>query len=85
MDITIELFGAARQLSDRTALTISVPAGATIADVHAAICALPAAQPTVLQAIIAQAVFSTEEDILQPATPVCNGQKLAILPPVAGG
>ena len=85
MDITIDLFGAARQLSDRATLTISVPAGATIAHVHAAIRALPAAQPRALQAIIAQAVFSTEDDILHPATPVCHGQRLAILPPVAGG
>ena len=85
MNIIIDLFGAARQLSDQTTLTVSVPAGSTIADVHAAICALPAAQPTALQAIIAQAALSTEEDILQPATPVCKGQRLAILPPVAGG
>lgn len=81
----IDLFGAARQLSDHGSITLDISPGATVADAHAAILALPAAQSPVLADVLKLAVLSTEDDILPPTAAIPAGVRLALLPPVAGG
>ena len=62
------------------AVTVSLPTGATAADVLAAVRLLPGAERLPPAPIIA-----VNERYASPEQPVVPGDELAIIPPVAGG
>jgi len=80
--VTVLLFAHPRELFGAPSLTLSLPAGATVAAVRGALAALPqlaAALPSCALAVGDRLVARDAED----ATPC--GAEVALIPPVSGG
>ena len=79
MQITIQLFGAFRPYGEQLELTL--PDGATVADIRSAILA----KIDTPQALLDSSRFATETEVLADNSPLKDGETYAIIPPVAGG
>jgi len=81
MRVNVKLFARLRELVGAGDLTLDVPAGATVADVWAALVAsYPAAEAYARS--MSSAVNLT---YARMTTPVAEGDEVAFLPPVSGG
>ncbi len=81
-EITVQLFGAFRDLSEKPELNLELPSGSRVSDVRAALAEKlgPAAA-----SLLASSALADERSILRPEEPVAPRARLAVLPPVCGG
>jgi molybdopterin synthase catalytic subunit len=79
--VRILAFARARELLGASDRTMELPAGATIADAWSALIrAFPRLQDDAATTRIAR-----NGKLVPPSEPVCDGDELALLPPVGGG
>ena len=81
MRVTVRLFARLRELVGTGDLSVDVPAGATVADVWAA---LVAAHPEAA-AYARSMSCAVNLDYAKMTAPVRDGDDVAFLPPVSGG
>jgi molybdopterin converting factor subunit 1 len=81
MTLTVHLFAAAREAAGTAALAVELPAGATIADLRAAVAAaVPAAA-----GLLARSAVAVNHDFAEDVRRLTAGDEVAIIPPVSGG
>ena len=80
MTVRILLFAAYADAVGRDALELSLPAGATAADVLATVRAMPGAGR-----LPARPLVAVNERWAAADQPLADGDEVAIVPPVAGG
>lgn len=81
MKQAVKLFAAARELAGSGEIVVELPAGATVAMLRAALCeAAPA-----LAGLAARSLVAVNEEYAQDATPLVEGDAVALIPPVSGG
>jgi sulfur-carrier protein len=77
----VHLFAAARDLAGTAAVTVELPAGATIADLRAALAAaMPALAP-----LLARSAVAVNHDFAEDDRVLADADELAVIPPVSGG
>lgn len=81
MRIQVLYFAAAREAAGRSAEAVDVPAGSTVADVTP----LLAGRGPGLARALRDARFAVGERFVPPSSPLREGDRLAVLPPVSGG
>ncbi|MEM6329405.1 MAG: MoaD/ThiS family protein [Planctomycetota bacterium] len=81
MRVTVRLFAGAKALAQAGAVEVQLPAGATYADLAAA---LAKASPS-LQPLAAASRFAADTEYRQPADAVDAAAQIALIPPVSGG
>ncbi|REJ67004.1 MAG: molybdopterin converting factor subunit 1 [Planctomycetota bacterium] len=81
MIIEIKLFAVARQLADAETVSLEVPAGASLAEVRTAL----ADRVPELADLAAQVRFAVNAAYADDATPIREGDEVAMIPPVSGG
>ena len=81
MKVTVKLFAAARELAGVDALVIEAPDGATAAEVRAA---LVQTEPR-LASLAGASLLAVNTEYAGEATRVCEGDEIALIPPVSGG
>lgn len=81
MKLAVKLFAAARELAGGSEIIVEVPAGATVATLRSALCE---AAPT-LAGLAARSLVAVNEEYAQDATPLAEGDDVALIPPVSGG
>jgi sulfur-carrier protein len=81
MTIRIKFFAILRDRANRSDLTISLADGATIAD---ALRAIDAALPD-LKLERQRFAVAVYHEYVDPTTILCDGDELALIPPVSGG
>lgn len=81
MLINVKLFAVAKQVAGADRVELAVPAGATVADVRAALLArLPE-----LERVQKHLLFAVGADYAADTTVVRPGDEVACIPPVSGG
>ncbi|HEV3146643.1 MAG TPA: MoaD/ThiS family protein [Gemmataceae bacterium] len=81
MMIEVQLFARARDLAGRDMVAVELPAGATVADLRAAIrAACPA-----LEGLLARSRLAVGNDFVSEETRLTAGASVALIPPVSGG
>jgi sulfur-carrier protein len=81
MMVRVRLFARARDLARANAVTVELPAGATVGDLRAALDeAYPALRPLLPRSAVAVA-----EEIAGDGVAIPAGVEVALLPPVSGG
>lgn len=81
MKVEVKLFAVAKQLAGAEAISIELPAAATVQDLRNGI----AAQHTELQDIIARAMIAINAEYVSNAANVPDNCEIALIPPVSGG
>ncbi|MEQ8785565.1 MAG: MoaD/ThiS family protein [Pirellulaceae bacterium] len=81
MRIEVKLFAGARAAHGADTLQLELPAGATIADLRAAI----ANDHPQLAPLLTRALFALNTDYATDDTVIPAGAELACIPPVSGG
>ncbi|MGB1931072.1 MAG: MoaD/ThiS family protein [Mariniblastus sp.] len=81
MNIKIKLFAAAREMNDTGELTLDVPVGCVVKEMKRRV---SDDYPNMSELIMRSAVslnreFATDESV------VCEGDEIALIPPVSGG
>ena len=81
MIVTVRLFARARDLAGKSALTVELVQGASVAELKRRLCADQPALKNILErsAVAVNDEFAGDEVQLQP------GAEIALLPPVSGG
>jgi MoaE-MoaD fusion protein len=79
--VRVRLFAIQRELAGTREVTADLPAGATVADAWAALVAL---HPTLAPGR-ASVRFARNGDYADAATPLADGDEVAMIPPVSGG
>jgi len=82
--IPIRLFGAFRQFGGDSAVQVTVPDNARVADLRQALQDHFAGNENALS-LLAASAFATDRAVLDEHDPVPRNEPLAILPPVCGG
>ena len=80
MSVTVLLFASYADAFGAPSLSIDLPAGATVADVLAAMALRPGAS-----ALPAVPLVAVNQRYALAATPVNAGDEVALIPPVSGG
>jgi molybdopterin converting factor subunit 1 len=79
--MTVRLFARARDLAGADAVSLDLPAGATVADLRAALAvACPPLGPLLPRSAVAVNEEFAGDDVVIPA-----GAEVGLLPPVSGG
>ena len=81
MKVAVKLFAAARELAGRGEVEIELPPGADVAELRQAL----AAKAPPLAALAARSLVAVNAEYAGDATPVAEGDELALIPPVSGG
>jgi molybdopterin converting factor subunit 1 len=81
MTVRVLLFARARELAGAGEVAVELPAGATVADLRAA---LAAAHPT-LGDVLARSAVAVDEEFAEDGTMIGEGEVAAVIPPVSGG
>ncbi|HEY4312454.1 MAG TPA: MoaD/ThiS family protein [Pirellulales bacterium] len=81
MTVRVKLFAVARELTGRDVLEITVPAGATVGGLRAA---LVVAAPE-LEKVARHVMFAIGTEYADDAQPLVEGVEVACIPPVSGG
>lgn len=85
MDVELEMFGALRGLEPGDRLRLPV-AGATVADLRAAVATHAAAHwPRAAQGLLGSCAFATPGAVLRDSEPLPADGRMVVLPPVSGG
>lgn len=77
--IQVRLFAALRDALGQTTMTLQLPPGATAADALAAVAASAAPKP------LPQVTLAVNRRHADGSSPLCDGDEVALLPPVSGG
>jgi molybdenum cofactor cytidylyltransferase len=81
MQVTVRLFALAKERAGRSAVTIELAPGSTVAELRAALAdRLPGLAPLMPSVMIA-----VNEEYASDGTPISPGSRLAMIPPVSGG
>ena len=80
MTVTVLLFASYADVLGRSALELSLPAGATVGDAVAGLATLPGADRLPPRPLVA-----VNERYASPDQVLRAGDELALIPPVAGG
>ena len=81
MKVAVKLFAAARELAGSGEVVVELPPGADVGELRQALAAhLPAVAPLANRSMI-----SVNAEYAGDATPVVEGDELALIPPVSGG
>ena len=78
MNITVRIFASYADAIGSDRATVSVPDPATVGGVRAAVAALSAALPP-------RPIIAVNETYATDDVPIAAGDKVAVIPPVAGG
>lgn len=81
MTVRVLLFAAARDLAGAGAVAVELPAGATVAELRAAL----AAQVPVLAALLRRSSVAVDHDFAEDDHVLGPDDELAVIPPVSGG
>ncbi|MFO0926974.1 MAG: molybdopterin converting factor subunit 1 [Gemmataceae bacterium] len=81
MIVRVQLFARSRDLAGADAVTVELPAGATVAALRAA---LAAAYPR-LSGLLARCAVAVDTEFARDEDSVQEGSEIALLPPVSGG
>jgi len=81
MKLTVHLFARAKDLAGRDAVTVTLPEGATVADLRRAL----AEQHPRLAGLLAAAALAIDNDFADENLSVPFNAEVALLPPVSGG
>ena len=81
MTVRVRLFARARDLAGADAVTVELPAGATVGDLRARLGeACPALWP-----LLPRSAVAVDEDFAGDNAVIPAGAEVALLPPVSGG
>jgi molybdopterin converting factor subunit 1 len=81
MRVTVRLFARARDLAGAEALTVELPAGATVADLRRRLLEeRPALGP-----LLPRCAVAVGGDFAEETRALADGEEAAVLPPVSGG
>lgn len=81
MNVRVQLFAIAKQLAGRDAVELTVPEGATIAELRRLLAeAVPALKP-----VLPHVLFAVNSQYADETTAVAQGASVACIPPVSGG
>jgi molybdopterin synthase catalytic subunit len=81
MRVTVRFFASIRERLRRDAADVEVPAGSTVADLWAMLCA---AHP-VLDEMRGSVSFARNREYVERSQPLAEGDEVAVIPPVSGG
>jgi molybdopterin converting factor subunit 1 len=81
MKIKVQLFARAKDLAGGDAVTVTLPEGATVADLRRAL----AEQHPRLAALLPTSVLAIDNDFVDERLSVPLNAEVALLPPVSGG
>jgi molybdopterin converting factor subunit 1 len=81
MTVRVRLFARARDLAGADVVDVTLPAGATVADLRARL----AVEYPALRALLPRAAVAVNEDFAGDATAIPPGAEVALIPPVSGG
>jgi len=81
MNVVVKLFAAARELAGEAEVTVELSPGADVGELREALSArLPQLAPLASHSLIA-----VDAEYASDATPITEGDELALIPPVSGG
>ena len=81
MNVNVQLFAGASQIAGVDEVSVELPAGATFADLSAA---LSAAEPN-LTSLVASSRFAADAEYVAADAKVDLSAEIALIPPVSGG
>jgi molybdopterin converting factor subunit 1 len=81
MVVRVKLFARARDLAGVGELTVSLPEGATVADLRRAL----AVERPALAGLMTRSAIALDDDFASDDVVVRDGAEVALLPPVSGG
>ena len=81
MKIAVRLFAILAERAGARSLPLSLPGSATVADAHAAL----RLQFPQLAEGVPSAAYAVNGEYVDAATPLHEGDELALIPPVSGG
>jgi molybdopterin converting factor subunit 1 len=79
--VQVKLFAVAKQLAGSETVEVELPAGATVAQLRAAL----AAQSPPLAHLASHAMFAINAEYAENSTPIPPAAEIACIPPVSGG
>ena len=79
--MTVLLFARARDLAGTGTVEMTLPPGATVADLRRAL----AARFPPLAALLERSAFAVDDEFASDAVPLAPAAVVALLPPVSGG
>ncbi len=81
MNVRVQLFAIAKQLAEREAVELTLPDGATVADLRRALSdAVPALSP-----VLPHVLFAIDSEYADEMTEISPSAAVACIPPVSGG
>jgi molybdopterin converting factor subunit 1 len=81
MTLTVHLFARARELAGADAVTVDLPAGATVATLRSAL----AARFPALATLLARSALAVNHDFAEGDRVLSEADEIAVIPPVSGG
>jgi molybdopterin synthase catalytic subunit len=81
MRVTVKLFAVLRERAGTGEITLDLPPGATAATAAAAL----GEQTPALEKFLGQVAYAVNRSYVPATEPLCDGDELAIIPPVSGG
>jgi molybdopterin converting factor subunit 1 len=81
MTVRVRLFARARDLAGADVVDVTLPTGATVADLRARL----AVECPALRTLLPRAAVAVNEDFADDATAIPSGADVALIPPVSGG
>lgn len=81
MQVTVLYFAAARERTGRDREALELPAGATVAQLQAAI----GERHSALAAVLGRMRIAVNQEFAEPGQALGEGDEVAVIPPVAGG
>jgi molybdopterin converting factor subunit 1 len=81
MTLRVRLFARARDVVGRDALDVSLPAGATVAELRQAL----AERYPALAGLLKRSAIAVQDEFTDDALVLFPGAEVALLPPVSGG
>ena len=81
MIVTVHLFAAARDLAGCESVSVELPKRSTVTTLRTKLATtFPSLSP-----LLARSAIAINHDYAEDATVVCEGDELAVIPPVSGG
>jgi molybdopterin synthase catalytic subunit len=81
MNVTVRLFARGRDLAGAASVSVSLPPGATVADLRRRL----AAEHPALAALLPRCAVAVGGEFAGDAQPLTDEAEVALLPPVSGG
>ena len=82
IEVRVRLFAVLRERVGASELSLTLPAGATVADARETLALRPDLSPALGERSV---VFAVNRDYAPDALPLADGDELALIPPVSGG